>query len=58
VTDQPETQPLQPVAAAPAYTVGGESSDTIGPSDRPEIAVGAAFAGGLVLAMLLKRLAR
>jgi hypothetical protein len=25
--------------------------------DRPEIAVGAAFAGGFVLAMILKRLA-
>jgi hypothetical protein len=28
------------------------------PSDRPERAVGAAFAGGLVLALILKRLAR
>jgi hypothetical protein len=27
-------------------------------SERPEIAVGAAFAGGFVLAMILKRLAR
>ena len=26
--------------------------------DRPEVAVGVAFAGGLVLAMILKRLAR
>jgi hypothetical protein len=26
--------------------------------DRPELAVGAAFAGGFVLALLLKRLAR
>jgi hypothetical protein len=26
--------------------------------ERPEVAVGAAFAGGFVLAMLLKRLAR
>ena len=26
--------------------------------ERPELAVGAAFAGGLVLALLLKRLAR
>lgn len=57
MTDQPETQPLQPVPATPDYTVGA-SSDTIGPSDRPEIAVGAAFAGGLVLAMILKRFAR
>jgi hypothetical protein len=28
------------------------------PADRPEVAVGAAFAGGLVLALILKRLAR
>jgi hypothetical protein len=28
------------------------------PADRPEIAVGAAFAGGFVLALILKRLAR
>jgi hypothetical protein len=27
-------------------------------ADRPELVVGAAFAGGLVLALLLKRLAR
>jgi hypothetical protein len=27
-------------------------------AERPEIAVGAAFAGGLVLALILKRLAR
>ena len=27
-------------------------------NDRPEAAVGAAFAGGLLLAMILKRLAR
>jgi hypothetical protein len=27
-------------------------------ADRPEVAVGAAFAGGLVLALILKRLAR
>ena len=28
------------------------------PPDRPERAVGAAFAGGMVLALILKRLAR
>jgi hypothetical protein len=27
-------------------------------NDRPEVAVGAAFAGGLMLALILKRLAR
>jgi hypothetical protein len=39
-------------AAAP-----GSSTSTL-PADRPEVAVGAAFAGGFILAMLLKRLAR
>jgi hypothetical protein len=28
------------------------------PTDRPEVAIGGAFAGGLVLALILKRLAR
>jgi hypothetical protein len=27
-------------------------------SDRPEVAIGGAFAGGLLLALILKRLAR
>jgi len=36
-----------------AAASGGAASD-----ERPEIAVGAAFAGGFVLALLLKRLAR
>jgi hypothetical protein len=35
----------------------GPSSSEVGASQRPELAVGAAFAGGLVLAMILKRLA-
>jgi hypothetical protein len=48
----PPTPPLPPPpAAAP---IGASSV----PSDRPEVAVGAAFAGGLVLALVLKRLAR
>jgi hypothetical protein len=45
--------------AAPQESSGGSGS---GPAavatDRPEVAVGAAFAGGLVLALILKRLAR
>jgi len=41
--------------ATPLHTTasGGAAAD-----DRPELAVGAAFAGGLVLALFLKRLAR
>ena len=51
------------LAAAGASSAGGASSSPASSaaaavSDRPEIAVGAAFAGGLVLAAILKRLAR
>jgi hypothetical protein len=44
-------------AAEPAWghPPGAEPSTA---SDRPELAVGAAFAGGFLLAMILKRLAR
>jgi hypothetical protein len=35
--------------------VGGSSSPF---DERPELAVGAAFAGGLVVALIFKRLAR
>jgi len=46
VTEQPEMPPaVEPPPASPQ-------------SDRPEVAVGAAFAGGFVVAMILKRLAR
>lgn len=31
------------------------SADSSSPLDRPEVAVGAAFAGGLLLAILLKK---
>jgi hypothetical protein len=47
--------------AAPAYEsapAGAESGGSPFPADRPEIAIGASFAGGLVLALILKRLAR
>ena len=44
--------PPPPVALSTAAS-GGAPAD-----ERPEVAVGAAFAGGLVLALLLKRLAR
>jgi hypothetical protein len=49
------TNPAEAFAAEAA-----EPSPAPPPSsaERPELAVGAAFAGGLVLALLLKRLAR
>jgi hypothetical protein len=51
--DTPPAPPPLPPPPAPAST--GLASI---PNDRPEVAVGAAFAGGLVLALILKRLAR
>lgn len=44
--------PIAAVAPAPSAS-GGAAAD-----ERPELVVGAAFAGGLVLALFLKRLAR
>jgi hypothetical protein len=61
----PEPAPtVTVVAPSPAHPAGsvaaGESSSSelpFGiPPDRPEILVGAAFAGGLVAAFILKRL--
>jgi hypothetical protein len=68
---EPATAPLPPAAAPPPPpppgpvstqstgfdpVAGGQEESLV--VQRPEIAVGAAFAGGLVLAVLLKRLAR
>jgi hypothetical protein len=44
--------PGAPASLAPTTASGGA------PDERPELLVGAAFAGGLVLALFLKRLAR
>jgi hypothetical protein len=51
----PDPAPSASSDAPPPYT----PAPAAGPvPDRPEVAVGAAFAGGLVLALILKRLAR
>jgi hypothetical protein len=54
----PETPAVEPAvlngAAPGAYKVPAPSNA----DERPELLVGGAFAGGLVLALLLKRLAR
>jgi hypothetical protein len=53
-----------PAAAETSPTLGPEpvldsvDGTAASPSDRPEIVVGAAFAGGFLLALILKRLAR
>ncbi|HEU4703147.1 MAG TPA: hypothetical protein VFS37_11760 [Conexibacter sp.] len=49
----------QAALAAEAAVRGGTAAPAASHADeRPELAVGAAFAGGLVLALFLKRLAR
>jgi hypothetical protein len=53
--------PVRPGSEPPAWRPEDDLSSG-GPAalaaERPEVAVGAAFAGGLVLALILKRLAR
>lgn len=55
-----QSQPmgLDPVAGG-EVAAGAAAAAGAGPAgaDRPELAVGAAFAGGLVVALILKRLA-
>ena len=61
MTDGSETSTTQPPVDAPAGvsdTVPLQARAAALADDRPEVAVGAAFAGGLVLAMILKRLVR
>jgi hypothetical protein len=64
--DPPVVSPAPAPAPAPVPPVSDwrpeDDRSSGGPAamaaERPEIAVGAAFAGGLVLALILKRLAR
>ena len=65
MTDQPETLSTQAVTpAVDAAAADGQAASQGGFSpakladERPELAIGAAFAGGFVLAMILKRFAR
>jgi hypothetical protein len=72
VTEDTQTSTDQPTpddSAGPAGHPPAEDSTPAGgasvqeralalANERPEVAVGAAFAGGLVFAMILKRLAR
>ena len=61
----PEPAPLaysptfttEPIDPAPAWAPPAEPASESLFESRPELAVGAAFAGGLVLALILKRLA-
>jgi hypothetical protein len=61
VTEDIESSSTQPTAdAAPgaAGTTSLQARAAALADERPEVAVGAAFAGGVVVAMILKRLAR
>jgi hypothetical protein len=62
VDPAPAGTPVEPPPApAPAYEPLASPDGAAGTSvsaERPEVAVGAAFAGGFLLALILKRLAR
>ncbi len=55
---QPTVEQAAVTPDAPALTTAAPAPLPPVAEDRPELAVGAAFAGGLALAFLLKRLAR
>jgi 3-oxoacyl-ACP reductase-like protein len=54
------TDTAQTTAASGATAMPGGASDpaaaSASPADRPEVQVGAAFAGGFLVALILKRL--
>ncbi len=52
------TQEMPPVGAGPSPAQAQVADDKDAFATRPELFVGAAFAGGLVLAQLLKRVGR
>ena len=54
----PPPPPPPPPAPDPPAISGPDSGPAATAHDRPEVAVGAAFAGGFLLAMMLKRLGR
>jgi hypothetical protein len=66
--DPPSSETTETSAWQPAVDGGSQSPTTTGSSpqeraaaianERPEVAVGAAFAGGLLFALILKRLVR
>ncbi|HUA69718.1 MAG TPA: hypothetical protein VMA96_01500 [Solirubrobacteraceae bacterium] len=52
------TQPTADAAPGAADSIPLQARAAALADERPEVAVGAAFAGGLVLALILKRLVR
>ena len=64
MADEPRARRRSPTRVRPAHRPLGEtavtrrSSDSDAFAERPEVFVGAAFAGGFALAVVLRRLAR
>lgn len=60
MSDDPHTSTTAAPTPAPVVTAANPAGFGAGssplPGDRPEVIVGAAFAGGFVAAMILKRL--
>ena len=52
------TQPIADASSGVSDTIPLQARAAALAEDRPEVAAGAAFAAGLVVAMILKRLAR
>lgn len=59
VVTEAEATAAHPVGtAAPPYAAPADPSAPASPVERPEVQAGAAFAGGILLALILKRLGR
>jgi hypothetical protein len=56
VTTTPETSGSSPQAAISSALASAQTTASSAVAERPELAVGAAFAGGFLVAMILKRL--
>ena len=54
----PEPAAAAPAPKAPAVEDSGAADGAGAAQDRPEVPVAASFAGGFLLAMLIRRLAR
>ena len=58
-SDATATHPVGTAAyAAPPYADSDHDATSASPAEKPEVQAAAAFAGGLVLALILKRLGR
>jgi hypothetical protein len=59
VSEPPETTTFESASVTAQVSVDSDTAAQLSArvDERPELAVGAAFAGGLVLALILKRLA-